>query len=256
MIDLTGRVALITGGSRGIGRACALRLAEAGADIVINYVTSQSAAERVAEEIQALGRNVAVVKADVSQQVDIQSMIEFVGETLGRLDILVSNAATGGFRALLGATARNFHAAYETNVLALLYLVQAAMPLLERKEDEGRSKVIALSSHGSHMALPFYGLIGSSKAALESLARHLTLEIGDRGVNINVVKSGLVDTDSTRRIPYADRMFEARKEKAMMGQRMLAASDVADAVLFLSSPLSDLVQGEVLTVDGGAAIHV
>src|SRR3990172_7970375 len=98
MIDLTGRVALITGGSRGIGRACSLRLAEAGADIVINYVTSQSAAERVAEEIQALGRNVAVVKADVSQQVDIQSMIEFVGETLGRLDILVSNAATGGFR--------------------------------------------------------------------------------------------------------------------------------------------------------------
>jgi enoyl-[acyl-carrier protein] reductase III len=256
MIDLTGRVALITGGSRGIGRACALRLAEAGADIVINYVTSQTAAERVAKEIQALGRNVAVVKADVSQQVDIQSMIEFVRETLGRLDILVSNAATGGFRALLSATARNFHAAYETNVLALLYLVQAAMPLLERKEDEGRSKVIALSSHGSHMALPFYGLIGSSKAALESLARHLTLEIGDRGVNINVVKSGLVDTDSTRRIPNADRMFEARKDKAMMGQRMLTASDVADAVLFLSSPLSDLVQGEVLTVDGGAAIHV
>jgi len=80
--------------------------------------------------------------------------------------------------------------------------------------------------------------------------------VGDRGVNVNVVKSGLVDTDSTRRIPYADRMFEARKEKSMMGQRMLTAADVADAVLFLSSPLSDLVQGEVLTVDGGAAIHV
>ena len=129
------------------------------------------------------------------------------------------------------------------------------MPLLERKEGERRSKVITLSSHGSNMALPFYGLIGSSKAALESLVRHLTLEIGDRGVNINVIKAGLVDTDSTRRLPNAEAMFEGRKDKAMMGQRMLTAEDVADAVLFLASPLSDLVQGEVLTVDGGAAIH-
>jgi enoyl-[acyl-carrier protein] reductase III len=256
MIDLTGRTALVTGSSRGIGRACALRLAEAGANVVINYVTSQTAADELAVGIQSLGRDVAVIKADVSERDDIESMIEFVGQKFGRLDILVSNAATGGFRPLLAATARNFHAAYETNVLALLYLVQSAMPLLERAEGQGRSKVIALSSHGSDMALPYYGLIGSSKAALESLVRHLTLEVGDRGVNINVVKSGLVDTESTRRIPYADQMFEARKEKAMMGQRMLTAADVADAVLFLSSPLSDLVQGEVLTVDGGAAIHV
>jgi enoyl-[acyl-carrier protein] reductase III len=256
MIDLTGRTALVTGSSRGIGRACALRLAEAGANVVINYVTSQTAADELAAGIQSLGRDVAVIKADVSERDDIESMIEFVGQKFGRLDILVSNAATGGFRPLLAATARNFHAAYETNVLALLYLVQSAMPLLERAEGQGRSKVIALSSHGSDMALPYYGLIGSSKAALESLVRHLTLEVGDRGVNVNVVKSGLVDTDSTRRIPYADQMFEARKEKAMMGQRVLTAADVADAVLFLSSPLSDLVQGEVLTVDGGAAIHV
>jgi enoyl-[acyl-carrier protein] reductase III len=256
MIDLTGRVALVTGGSRGIGRACALRLAEAGADVVLNYVTSQTAADGVAAEIQAMGRNAAVVKADVSEKDDIESMIEFVGQTFGRLDVVVSNAATGGFRPLLAATARNFHAAYDTNVLALLYLVQASVKLLTRKEHEGRSKVIALSSHGSDIALPFYGLIGSSKAALESLARHLTLEVGDKGINVNVVKAGLVDTDSTRRIPFADRMFEARKDKAMMGDRMLTAADVADAVLFLSSPLSDLVQGEVLTVDGGAAIHV
>jgi enoyl-[acyl-carrier protein] reductase III len=247
MIVLTGRIALVTGGSRGIGRACALRLAEAGADVVLNYVTSQTAADGVAAEIQAMGRSAAVVKADVSEKDDVESMIEFAGETFGRLDIVVSNAATGGFRPLLASTARNFHATYDTNVLALLYLVQASVRLLTRKEHEGRSKVIALSSHGSDIALP---------AALESLARHLTLEVGDKGININVVKAGLVDTDSTRRIPYADRMFEARKEKAMMGDRMLTAADVADAVLFLSSPLSDLVQGEVLTVDGGAAIHV
>ncbi len=255
MIDLSGRVALVTGGSRGIGRACALRLAQAGADIAINYVVNRQAAMAVADEISDLGRRVVVVKADVSEQDDVESMLAAIKEHYGRLDVLISNAATGGFRPLLGATARNFQAAYNTNVLALLYLVQAAMPLLERKEDEGRSKVITLSSHGSNIALPFYGLIGSSKAALESLVRHLTLEIGNRGVNINVIKAGLVDTDSTRRLPNAEAIFKGRKSKAMMGERMLTADDVADTALFLASPLSDLIQGEVLTVDGGAAIH-
>jgi enoyl-[acyl-carrier protein] reductase III len=255
MIDLSGRVALVTGGSRGIGKACALRLAEAGADLVLNYVVNRQAAMAVADEVSEMGRQVLVVKADVSEQDDIRSMMDGVKEHFGRLDILVSNAATGGFRPLLAATGRNFQAAYNTNVLALLYLVQAALPLMQRKEGELRSKVITLSSHGSNIALPAYGLIGSSKAALESLVRHLTLEIGGRGININVVKSGLVDTDSTRKLPNADAIFEGRKDRAMMGDRMLNASDVADAVLFLSSPLSDLVQGEVLTVDGGAAIH-
>ena len=102
------------------------------------------------------------------------------------------------------------------------------------------------------MALPWYGLIGSSKAALESMVRHLTLEIGDRGVNINVVKAGLVETDSTRRIPNSDEMFRHRKDKTMTGDRMLTVDDVANAVMFLASPLADLVQGETLTVDGGA----
>ncbi len=255
MIDLTGKVALVTGSSRGIGRACALRLAEAGADLVVNYVINRQAAMNLADEVSALGRDVLVVKADVSEEDDTRSMMEGVKKHFGRLDILVSNAATGGFRPLLAATKRNFHASYDTNVLALLYLVQSALPLMQRAEGEPRSKIITISSHGSHMALPFYGLIGSSKAALESLVRHLTLEVGDRGVNVNVVKAGLVETDSTRRIPNSELMFESRKSRAMMGDRMLMPRDVADAVLFLASPLSDLVQGETLTVDGGTAVH-
>ena len=107
MIDLTDRVALVTGGSRGIGRACALRLAEAGADVVINYVTSQTAAEDVAAKVQALGRRAATVKADVGQQDDVAAMMQFVGESFGKLDILVSNAATGGFRPLLATDTRH-----------------------------------------------------------------------------------------------------------------------------------------------------
>ncbi len=255
MINLTGKVALVTGSSRGIGKACALRLAEAGADVVINYVMNRKAAMELADRILDLGRRVLVVKADVSEEDDVRSMLAAVKEHFGRLDILVSNAASGGFRPLLAATKRNFHASYDLNVLALLYLVQAAIPLMQRGEGEGRSKVITISSHGSHMALPYYGLIGSSKAALESLVRHLTLEVGNRGVNVNVVKAGLVETDSTRQIPNADAIFMSRKDRSMMGERMLMPEDVADAVLFLASPLSDLVQGETLVVDGGAAVH-
>jgi enoyl-[acyl-carrier protein] reductase III len=104
MIDLSGRVALVTGASRGIGRACAIRLAEAGADVVVNYVTSQTAAEEVAEQISALGRRVAVVKADVGEQDDVAAMMEHIEGQFGRLNIIVSNAASGGFRPLLSTT--------------------------------------------------------------------------------------------------------------------------------------------------------
>lgn len=254
MIDLTGRVALVTGASRGIGRACALRLAEAGADVVVNYVASKSAALEVAEEIKGMGRNAAVVRADVAHRDDIESMIEFVKLEFGALGIIVSNAATGGFRPLLATTERHFEAAMNINARPLLQLVQAAMPMLEQGEE--RSKVIAISSHGSIMALPMYGTIGTSKAALEALVRHLALELGGRNVNFNVVRAGLVETDSTRRLPNADAIFAARLHKSMTGERLLTADDVANVVLYLASPLSDLVQGETITVDGGAAIHV
>lgn len=253
MIDLSGRVGLVTGSSRGIGRACAIRLAEAGADVVVNYVTSQAAAMETAERISAMGRQVMVVKGDISEEDDVRSMVEHVGQTWGQLDIIVSSAASGGFRPLLAATTQNFEAAMRTNVMALIYLVQAAMPLLQRGPHRG--KVVAISSHGSHMALPMYGLIGGTKAALESIVRHLTLEVGDKGINVNAVKAGLVETDSTRKIPYAQQMFAAQVDHTMVGQRTLQAEDVADAVLFLCSPLADMIQGETLTVDGGAAIH-
>lgn len=254
MIDLTGKVALVTGSSRGIGKACALRLAEAGADVVINYVTSKQAAMEVGAQIAAMGRQAWVIKADVSEEEDVECMMDYLKDAVGQLDIIVSNAATGGFRPLLASETKHFHTAMNTNVLSLVYVVRAAMPLLQKSKS--RAKVVAISSHGSHMALPMYGLIGGSKAALESIARHLTLEVGDRGVNVNVVKAGLVETDSTRKIPFADKMFAGRTEKSMMGERVLEDADVANTVLFLASELSDLVQGETITVDGGAAIHI
>ncbi len=254
MIDLTGRVALVTGSARGIGRATALALADAGADVIINYVSSKDAAMEVGEQIHAMGRSVAVIRADVSEREDVDEMINEIKLAFGSLDIIVSNAATGGFRPLIATTERNFEAAMNTNVRPVIYLVQAALPLLESSEQ--RAKVVAISSHGSFMALPMYGTIGSSKAALESVMRHFALELGDRNINFNVIRAGLVPTDSTKRLPGAEQMFAGREHKSMTGERLLEAEDVANAVLYLASPLSDLVQGETLTVDGGAAVHV
>ncbi|MDR0392205.1 MAG: SDR family oxidoreductase [Planctomycetaceae bacterium] len=252
-IDLTNKVALVTGASRGIGRATAIRLAEAGADVIVNYVTSRNAAEEVANEINQLGRQAWIVKGDVSEKEDVEMMFDFVRNTIGRLNILVSNAATGGFRPLLIASNKNFDAAFHTNVLALMYLVQSAMPLLEKGQTRG--KVITISSHGAIAGLPMYGLVGASKAALESLVRHLTLEIGDRGVNINVVRAGLVATDSSRRLPNAEKLFNDQISSTQVGERILLPEDVANTILFLASPLSDMIQGETITIDGGAAIR-
>ena len=253
MIDINGRVALVTGGSRGIGRATALRLAQAGADVIINYISSKAAALQVAEEIANLGRNAYVVKADVSEPVDIKSLFDFIGDTIGKLDIVVSNAASGGFRPLLAMTPNNLTMVMNTNVLPLILLAQHAAPLMKRSNNRG--KIVAISSHGSHMALPWYGLIGASKAALESIARHLTLEIGDYA-NVNIVKAGLVATDSTKNIPGAEQMFSGRQDKTMVGNRFLQPEDVADAVCFLASSMSDMIQGTIITVDGGSDIHI
>lgn len=251
MIDLSQRVALVTGSSRGIGRAAALRLAEAGAELVLNYSTSHTAARQTAEEIRALGASVALVKADVSQEEDIQAMLAFVEEKYGRLDILVSNVASGGFRPLLEASSRHFEATMTTNVLALVRLVQAAHPLL--KKALGRAKVVAMSSHGSHRALPHYALIGASKAALESLIRHMALELGET-INFNTVLAGLVETDSTRVL--GSEAFARAQASQLTGSLALSIENVADSVLFLASPLSDLIQGQTLIVDGGASLRV
>lgn len=254
MIDLTDRVALVTGSSRGIGRATAIKLAQAGANLVINYIANKPAAMEVAETARQFGVDVAVVRADVSEREDIDQTIDFVRREFGGLDIVVSNAATGGFRPLMATTDSHFESAMNMNVRPLIYLIQAASEMLEQSPVNG--KVVAISSHGAFMALPMYGTIGTSKAALESLMRHFALELGDRNINFNVVRAGLVETDSTRMLPGSDQMFAGRAAKTMTGQRQLEADDVANTVLFLCSPMSDQIQGETLTVDGGAAIHV
>lgn len=256
MIDLTGQTALVTGAARGIGRATALRLGQAGANVIINYVTNKSAASELADELSALGRKTATVKADVSEPEDIVSMFEFVGNEFKSIDILVSNAASGGFRNLMDATPRHFEATMNTNVRALMLLTQSALPLMTREGiATARRKIIALSSHGSHRALPAYGLIGASKAALESMVRHLALELGNSHINVNVVLAGLVETDSTRGFPGSEEAFATVAARRLVNGLPLSPEAIADTILFLASPMSDLIQGQTIVIDGGEALH-
>lgn len=252
---LHGKVALITGASRGIGRATAKRLAAAGADVIINYLTNEASARDTAEECRQLGSKVWMIKADVGEEEDIAEMIEFAGNEAGAIDLLISNAASGGYRELMQASARNFDTAMHINARPLLFLTQYASRWLIGPGK--RSKIVAISSHGSHRALPAYGVIGASKAALESLVRQLAYELGPQGVHVNCILAGLVATDATQHVDGFESIFAANQSKMLVGEhRVLRPEDVAESILFLCSEASDFVQGHTMVIDGGVSLHL
>lgn len=251
--DLQGRTALVTGASRGIGRAIAMELSRQGARVAINFLNSQAAAVDVAKEIDAAGGDVMLVKADISSAEDIAAMVAGVQGQFGALDTIVSNAAAGGFRDLAELTPVNFEATIRNNSAPVIWLAQAAAESLKAAGHHG--KVVAVSSHGSRWAVPHYGAIGASKAALESLIRHLALEHGDDGVNFNCVLPGIIATDAISSMPGAEALVDAATDRMMVGKRRLCEQDVADVVAFLCSDASDLIQGQTLIVDGGVSIR-
>jgi enoyl-[acyl-carrier protein] reductase III len=255
MIQLQNAVSLVTGSSRGIGRAAVRRLAEAGSDVCITYLNSPRDARELAEEIATLGRRAIVVKADMSETEDVAALCEIVGREFGRLDVLVSNAAGGGFRALLDTTVAQFEYAMRINVQALMLLAQHATPLLE-KTILDRAKILTMSSLGGTRAMPMYGLIGAAKGALESMTRHLAFELGPRGINVNCLCAGLVDTGALSFLPNKEALFEARRARSLVGPSDLTPEDVAGVLLFLASSLADKIQGQTIFMDGGTSIQV
>lgn len=249
MFDLQGKTALITGGSRGIGRAIAIRLAEYGADVVVNYVRHKKDAMDTADEVEKLGRKCLLVKANVANSDDVTEMFAEIAREFSRLDILVSNAASGVLKPALELTERHWNWAMDINARALLTLVQQGLPLMARG-----SRIMAVSSLGSVRAIENYTTVGASKAALESLVRHLAVELGSRGINVNTISAGAVDTDALKHFPNRDQILQAATERTPLG-RLTTPQDVADIALFLCSGLATMIQGQVITVDGGYAIR-
>lgn len=249
MFDLQEKVALITGGSRGIGRAIAIRLAEQGANVVVNYVRHKRDAGDTAQEVEKLGRKCLLVKANVANSDDVVKMFESIANEFGHLDILVSNAASGVLKPALELTERHWNWAMDINARALLTLVQQGLPLMKHG-----SRVMAVSSLGSVRAIENYTTVGASKAALESLVRHLAVELGPQGIHVNTISAGAVDTDALKHFPNRDEILGAAMARTPLG-RLTTPQDVADIALFLCSNLSNMIQGQIITVDGGYAIR-
>ncbi|MFZ3590970.1 enoyl-[acyl-carrier-protein] reductase FabL [Bacillus sp. DJP31] len=249
---MTQKVALITGSSRGIGKAIALRLAEQGYDIVVNYARSKSAAEETAKEIEALGRKAIVVKANVGKPEKIKEMFEEIDQHFDRLDILVSNAASGVLRPLMELEESHWDWTMDINSKALLFCAQEAA---KRMEKTGGGFIVSLSSLGSIRYLENYTTVGVSKAAVESLTRYLAVELAKKNIVVNAVSGGAVDTDALKHFPNREELLEDARKKTPAG-RMVEPFDLVNAVMFLLSDQAHMIRGQTIIVDGGRSLLV
>ena len=241
------RVALITGSSRGIGSSIALRFAQSGADVIINYLTgggrSQQQAELLCKGIQNLGRKAFLIQADISVKKSVKQMFEQVKQKAGRLDFLILNAAKAPFKPLEKLFERELRQLIETNYMGNIFCVQEAVPLLEKHE----GRVVFVSSLGSRFYNPEYPL-GSMKAAMESVVRDLSESLRDRKINVNAVCGGFVKTDSFKVLRQYMENLEQLPDELFVEPEALA-----DVVLFLCDPASRSIRGQTLVVDQGLA---
>lgn len=247
--SLSGKIAFVTGGSRGIGRAVALKLAREGCDVAIAYHNSHEEAEAVCKAIHGLGRKALAVQADVSDPESLREAFEIFRKEFDRVDIVVSNAAIGVLKPAMELSLKHFRRCMETNALALNSLAQNAVPMMA----EGGC-IIGLSSLGSVRAIPHYAFIGASKAALESLARGLAQELGHaKKIRVNIVSAGVVDTDALKYFPNREQLLAEYARRTPLGPT-LTPEQVADAVYLLCLPEAAMITGHTLVVDGGYCI--
>jgi enoyl-[acyl-carrier protein] reductase III len=235
----------VSGGSRGIGRAIALRLARDGATrVAIGYLRNDTAAEEAAAELRAAGAEPVLIRGNVTSS----RVLEQVA-ALGPLEALVHNAATGVVRPALETEEKHWDWTIGANARALLALAQAAAPQM----GPGAS-IVGISSLGSQRVLENYALIGTSKAALEALVRYLAVELAPRGIRVNAVSAGVVETGALEHFPNKEAMLAAGR--ANPAGRLVTPEDVAAAVAFLCSPGAEMIRGHVLLVDGGYSLPV
>ncbi len=245
MAVFAGKSVLVTGGSRGIGREIALRFADLGATkVAISYLRNDSAAEETAGEIRERGAEATLLRGNVGDPAKAASFVE----ELGALDVLVSNAATGVIRPALELEERHWDWTLNANARAFFTLVRNAAPNMQPG-----SSIVATSSLGSTRVLENYILVGTSKAALEALVRYLAVELAPRGINVNAVSAGLVETGALEFFPNREEMLKWYRERTPAG-RLVEPRDVAEVVCFLASPAAGMIRGQTVVVDGGYSV--
>jgi enoyl-[acyl-carrier protein] reductase III len=248
--QLEGRLALVTGGSRGIGRTIAVDLARRGADVAFTFLRNADAAAETAALVEAEGRRAVALRSRVDSAEAVTSLVERAVEGLGGLDLVVSNAASGVIRSALEVTERHWDWTLDTNAKALVLLAQRATPHMDAR---GGGAIVALSSLGSFRVLPNYVLVGISKAALECAVRYLGVELAPRGIRVNAVSGAVVETGALDFFPNREEMLADGRARTPAG-RMLEPQDLANAVAFLASAEASMIVGQTLIVDGGFSL--
>jgi NAD(P)-dependent dehydrogenase (short-subunit alcohol dehydrogenase family) len=246
-----GKVALITGSSRGIGRTLALSLADQGGSVVVNYKSNEDLAAEVVAGVEERGGRAIAVQADMESPEDIDRLFDAAAEEFGRLDYFVDNAAASSFKLIKDLKLHHLDRSYAMNVRSFVLGAQRAVDLMT-----GGGRIVTLSSYGSIRAYPTYANLGAAKAALEAYVRYMAVEFAPLGVNVNAVNGGIIDSDSSAYFYDVEGMpdLESQVLPKIPKQRMGTVKEVADTVEFLLEPRSEYITGQSLVVDGGLSI--
>lgn len=245
-----GKIAVITGASRGIGRTLALMLGAQGATVVVNYRSNTELAEEVVAEVTRLGGSGLAVQADVENPEDIAGLFNTVAAEYGRIDYFINNAAAAAFKKVMDLKSHHLDRSYATNLRPFVMGAQEAVKLMD---DGGR--IVTVSSYGAHRAFATYAALGSYKAAMESFMRYMAVEFAEYGINVNGVNGGLIQSDSLEYFYSIPGMAPMSKViDAIPMKRPGTVEDMANAIEFLLSEKSKYITGQMLVVDGGMTI--
>ena len=250
--DFKGKLALITGGGRGIGRAIALELARRGADVLINYVRHPDDAHQAAQAARDLGVKADTLRGNVADEAHVQRMFAEIRARFGYLDILVNNSASGVNRPATELTAHHWDWTLNVNARGAWLCAREALPLMQSR---GGGVVVSISSLGAQRVMPDYFLVGISKAALEAVTRYLAVELAPHGVRVNAVSGGLVKTDALKSFGWGTGVVDDTLKRIPAG-RMVVPEDLARVVAFLCSPAAAMIRGQTIVVDGGFSLLV
>jgi enoyl-[acyl-carrier protein] reductase III len=247
-MSLKGKAALITGGSRGIGRAITLKLASEGADVIINFFRKRGTAESTAEEARQLGVSAHIIKANLAEPEKIERMFAEIEEKFGRLDILVNNAASGVARSAMELDTDGWDWTMNINARAALLCSQKAAGLMSNG-----GAIVNISSLGSRLVMPVYTAVGVSKAALEALTRYLAIELAPRGIRVNAIAAAAVETEALKLYINDPRIPRPMVTSTPAG-RMVQPQDVANLVAFLCRDAASMIRGQIIVIDGGVSL--
>lgn len=248
---MENKVALITGGTRGIGKSIAEKFAQNGYNLILNYARKSTNAEQTKEAIESqYGVSVHIMKANVGELDQIDQLFDAVESVFGRLDVFISNAASGVQRPLMDIQEKHWDWTQDINAKAYLFAAQQAAKLMNKT---GGGHIVALSSLGAVRALPNYVVVGVSKAAVEALTRYLAVALSPMNITVNTVSGGAVDTDALKHFPNRDELLDQAAKRNPAG-RIVEPEDLAEAVYFLCTPAAFMIRGQTITVDGGLSL--